>query len=160
MSKIDHILKTAITIIGGSALIIMMLAIVANVIGRMIWDSPFYGMVEIVSLSGVFLLSCAIAFAEKSRSHLIITIVSDKLRKHFRTILRIVSTITCIVMAVLLVYSGFQMAIEDWVTPGATTYVLHLNKGPFRMVWVIGAVVLCFFLIQNLVRVIKQVKNK
>lgn len=159
-SKLDRLLAKAIVIISGASLFVMMGAIAANVLGRGFFESPLYGMAEIVSLSGVFLISFSIAHTERNRSHITIRILTSRFSERTQAFLSLFSFALSIGIMAMLLYGGLLMAIEDASTAGATTYILHLNKAPFRFIWVLGCAVLILFLIRHLIETVNQVRNK
>lgn len=158
--KLDRLITKAAIIISGVSLVIMMGAVVANVIGRIFFASPIFGMVEIVSLGGVFLISFAIGYTEKKRSHIVIRILVSRLPKRLRSLFAIVIFFLSLGILALMAWGGFWRALEDATTPGATTYVLHLNKAPFRFTWVVGCIVLFGFLLHHLLEALNEVRKK
>jgi TRAP-type C4-dicarboxylate transport system permease small subunit len=158
--KLDGLVTRAAIVICGVSLVIMMSAVVANVIGRLFFASPFFGTVEIVSLGGVFLISFAIGYTEKKRSHIVIRILVSRLSQRLQSLFIIVIFFFSLTILALLAWAGFGMALEDATTPGATTYVLHLNKGPFRFTWVAGCLVLFGFLLRHFLEALGQIRKK
>ena len=158
--NVDRYAIKVIVFVAGVALMIMMGAVVVNVFGRTVFSRPLYGMVEIVSLAGVFCVSFAIGYTERNRSHIVIIILISRLPKRLRFIFTLVCYCFSLCMIALLAWGGFTMGFEDAITPGATTYVLHLNKAPFRFTWVLGCLMLGFFLLRNLIETLDQVRKK
>ncbi|UCH21567.1 MAG: TRAP transporter small permease [Deltaproteobacteria bacterium] len=158
--KIDRWISKAVILIAGFCLVIMVAAVVVNVLGRGLFDAPIYGTVEIVSLGGLFVTSFAIGYTERKRGHIVIRIMVRRLPERLRSLFVAVSFFLSLCMVALLVWGGFWMAMDDATTPGATTYVLHLNKAPFRFTWVLGCIVLCGFLLHHLLEALDQVRKK
>lgn len=152
-------MKTVI-IIAGVCLVIMVGCVVANVIGRGLFEAPIYGTVEIVSLGGLFVISFAIGYTERKESHIVIRILVSRLPERIRSVLAAVSFFFTLCIVALLVWGGFWMAMDDATTPGATTYVLHLSKAPFRFTWVVGCLVLWGFLFHHFIEALGQVRKK
>jgi TRAP-type C4-dicarboxylate transport system permease small subunit len=158
--KLDQWLVKLTSLASGIAIIIMMAVIVGNVLGRAFFSRPLYGMVEVVSLSGVLFLSLAIGYTERCRTHIAIVILTSKLPQWLRSIFAIASLSLSLCMVALLAWGGFSMGIEDATTPGATTYVFQLNKAPFRFTWVAGCLLLFGYLLHHLIEAVDQVRRK
>jgi len=158
--KLDQWIGKGLIGVTGVSLVIMMAAVVANVIGRIFFAAPVFGTVEIVSLGGVFLISFAIGYTEQKRRHIVIEILVRKLPQWLQSLFAVVIIFFSLGMVALLVWGGFWIALEDATTPGATTYVLHLNKAPFRFAWVVGCIVLCGFLLRHFIEALHRVRKK
>jgi TRAP-type transport system small permease protein len=158
--KLDRLMTRGINIITGASLIIMMLTIVINIIGRTFWGSPIFGTVEIVSLAGVFLLSFAIGYTEQQQSHIVVTMLVSRFQQWLRLFFVVVTLFLSAVIVAVLAWGGLRMAIADATTRGATTYMFHISTAPFRFVWGLGCVVFFGFLLKSLMKAIDQVRKK
>jgi TRAP-type C4-dicarboxylate transport system permease small subunit len=159
-SKLDRSTTWVAIIVCGVSLVIMMSAVVANVIGRIFFALPIYGTVEIVSLGGVFLISFAIGYTERKQSHIVIRILFNRFPQRLQSLFTIVFLFLSLGIIALLAWGGFWIGLEDATTPGATTYVLHLNKAPFRFAWVLGCIVLFGFLFRHLLEGLNRMRKK
>jgi TRAP-type C4-dicarboxylate transport system permease small subunit len=142
------------------ALLITMVMVVLNVGGRGLFGSPILAAVEIVGLAGVFLISFGIGLTEKERSHIVVRMMVSRLPKRLQQFFAIFTFCLSLGTVALLVWGGFVEAWELAHTPGATTYVLHLDRAPFVFVWVAGCIVFCGFLLRHLIEVLVEVRKK
>jgi TRAP-type C4-dicarboxylate transport system permease small subunit len=142
------------------ALLITMVMVILNVGGRGLFGSPILAAVEIVGLAGVFLISFAIGFTEKERSHIVVRMMVSRLPKRLRLLFTIFTFFLSLATVALLVWGGLLEAWELANTVGATTYVLHLERAPFAFVWVAGCIVLGGFLLYHLLEVLLEVRKK
>jgi TRAP-type C4-dicarboxylate transport system permease small subunit len=142
------------------ALLITMVMVVLNVGGRGLFGSPILAAVEIVGLAGVFLISFAIGLTEKERSHIVVRMLLSRFPKRLQQLFAIFTFFLSLGTVVLLLWGGFLEAWELATTPGATTYVLHLDRAPFAFVWVAGCIVLGGFLLYHLIEVLREVRKK
>jgi TRAP-type C4-dicarboxylate transport system permease small subunit len=134
--------------------------VVLNVGGRGLFGSPILAAVEIVGLAGVFLISFAIGLTEKERSHIVVRMLLSRFPKRLQQLFAIFTFFLSLGTVVLLLWGGFLEAWELATTPGATTYVLHLERAPFAFVWVAGCIVLGGFLLYHLIEVLREVRKK
>jgi TRAP-type C4-dicarboxylate transport system permease small subunit len=158
--NLDRVTTRVAIVVSGASLIIMMAAVVANVVGRIFFASPIYGSVEIVGLGGVFLISFAVGYTEQKRTHIVIRILVNKLPQRLQSLFVVFILFFSLGIVALLAWGGFRIGLEDATTPGATTYVLHLNKAPFRFAWVLGCIVLFGFLLHHFIEALGQARKK
>ncbi len=159
-SKCGQWISKLVIIVASVALLITMVMVVLNVGGRDFFASPILATVEIVGLAGVFLISFALGFTEKERSHIVVRMMVNRLPKRLRLLFSIFTFFLSLGTVALLVWGGFLEAWELAHTPGATTYVLHLDRAPFVFVWVAGCIVFCGFLLHHLIEVLAEVRKK
>lgn len=159
-SKCGQWISKLVIIVASVALLITMVMVVLNVGGRDFFASPILATVEIVGLAGVFLISFALGFTEKERSHIVVRMVVNRLPKRLRLLFSIFTFFLSLGTVALLVWGGFLEAWELAHTPGATTYVLHLDRAPFVFVWVAGCIVFCGFLLNHLIEALVEVRKR
>jgi len=159
-SKCGRLITKLMIVVASVALLITMLMVVLNVGGRGLFGSPILAAVEIVGLAGVFLISFAIGLTEKERSHIVVRMLLSRFPKRLQQLFAIFTFFLSLGTVVLLLWGGFLEAWELATTPGATTYVLHLDRAPFAFVWVAGCIVLGGFLLYHLIEVLREVKKK
>ncbi len=159
-SKCGRLITKLMMVVTSVALLITMVMVVLNVGGRGLFGSPILAAVEIVGLAGVFLISFAIGFTEKERSHIVVRMMVSRLPKRLRLFFTIFTFFLSLATVALLVWGGLLEAWELANTVGATTYVLHLERAPFAFVWVAGCIVFCGFLLYHLLEVLDEVRKK
>jgi len=159
-SKSGQLITKLMIVVTSVALLITMVMVVLNVGGRGLFGSPILAAVEIVGLAGVFLISFAIGFTEKERSHIVVRMLLSRLPKRIQSLFAIFTFFLSLCAVALLVWGGFLEGWELATTPGATTYVLHLERAPFAFVWVAGCIVIGGFLLHHLLEVLVEVRKK
>ena len=159
-SKCSRLIIKLMIVVTSVALLITMVMVVLNVGGRGLFGSPILAAVEIVGLAGVFLISFAIGFTEKERSHIVVKMLLSRLPKRLQQFFAIFTFCLSLGTVALLLWGGFVEAWELANTPGATTYVLHLERAPFAFVWVAGCIVIGGFLLYHLIEVLLEVRKK
>ena len=132
------------------ALLVMMVVVVANVIGRGLFSSPLLGTVEIVGLAGVFLISFAIGLTEADRAHVTVMILLNQLSPRLQSFFTLIRFLLCVGITVLLFWAGALQLWESVVRPDMVTPVLRVPKAPFVIVWMCGCVFLLGYLLKNL----------
>lgn len=143
-------------IISSLALLFMMLVVTVHVIGRNIFQAPIYGGLELISLAGVFLISFALGYTQLQKSHVIVEILTSRLRGAAGRVLAIFVMAINLVTVAMLVWGGFDFFWEAVVKRGSYTLVLHLPSAPFRFVWVLGCVALWGYMFYDFIQILRK----
>ncbi len=143
-------------IISSVSLVVMMLVVIVHVVGRNFFNSPLYGGVELISLSGVFLISFALGYAQMEKAHIVIEVLTSRLPKFLRTSLAIFVMILNLVTVVLLIWGGIDFFWEALTKRGSYTLVLHLPLAPFRFIWVLGCASLWGYFLYDFIQILRR----
>jgi len=158
--KIGRIITLVSFILASAGLLVITMAIVVNVIGRVLFSAPLLGMVEIAGMGGIFLIPFSVILAERNRSHITVTMIVSTLPTPLRSIIVIITIVLSITAIVLVAWGGVLQVWDALVRPEMVTTVLRVPKAPFITVMVIGFVVLCGYLFHHLWQeLIKAVKK-
>jgi TRAP-type C4-dicarboxylate transport system permease small subunit len=155
------LLARNIFLVGGSvAVLVAMMIVVINVVGRAVFKAPVWGSVEMVGLCGIILAPFAICFTELVRGHITVDLITHKLSRRVKSLFTITWFILSIVIIGILVWGGYQQIIYIATTSGSYTPDLEVPILPFKIVWVIEVVALLGCLIWNLVQELKRSSAK
>ncbi|MCX8117321.1 MAG: TRAP transporter small permease [Desulfobacterota bacterium] len=142
------------------SLVVMMLVTVVHVIGRLFFASPLYGGVEIISLAGIFLISFALSYTQAERSHIIIEILIHRLPKRARSVFMIFSLLISSAAVMLLGWGALLYTYDAVIKRGSKTPILHLPAAPFRVILVLGCLLLLGYFALHLVETFKTLLRK
>jgi TRAP-type C4-dicarboxylate transport system permease small subunit len=151
--------KKAPLIISSISLVIMMLVVVVHVIGRNFFSSPLYGGVEIISLSGVILISFALGYTQLQKAHIAVEVLVSRLSNSLRMPIAIFVMVVNLVTVSLLIWGGIDYFWDAIIKRGSYTLVLHLPSAPFRFVWVLGCVALWGYFLHDLIELLRKGKT-
>lgn len=90
LDQIDLILSKGLMIVGGVALLLLMILATGNVAMR-IFHVPFSGCYEIISFLGAIVTASALGYTQRNRDHIIVDILSEKFPPGVRKIVDAVS---------------------------------------------------------------------
>ncbi len=138
----------------------MMLVTVIHVFGRLFFDSPLYGGVEIISLSGIFLISFAIGYTQAERSHIIIEILTHRFSRRLQSFFAILSLFISFCAVTLLGWGAVLYTYDALVKRGSKTPILHLPAAPFRVILVIGCIVLLGYFVYHMIEAAEKLRGK
>ena len=77
LDQIDLFLSKGLMIVGGIALLSLMILATGNVVLRIL-HVPFSGCYEIISFLGAIVTAAALGYTQRNRDHIIVDILSDK----------------------------------------------------------------------------------
>ena len=148
--------RKAPLIISSIALVIMMLVVVVHVIGRNFFSSPLYGGVEIISLSGVVLISFALGYTQLQKAHIVVEVLVSRLPKSLRTPLAVFVMLVNLFTVTLLIWGAFDYFWDAVIKPGSYTLVLHLPSAPFRFIWLLGCAAIWGYFLYDFVQLLRK----
>ena len=156
LSLLKFTVKKAPLIISSIALVIMMLVVVVHVIGRNFFSSPLYGGVEIISLSGVALISFALGYAQLQKAHIVVEVLVSRLPESLRMPLAVFVMLVNLITVTLLIWGAVDYFWDAVIKPGSYTLVLHLPSAPFRFIWVLGCAGLWGYFLYDFVQLLRK----
>lgn len=99
--RLELILSKSFMIIGGAALIALMILATGNVALR-VFQIPFSGTYEIVSFLGAIVTASALGYTQRNKDHIVVDILSEKYPKVIKRIVNALSyAITTLFFAVI-----------------------------------------------------------
>jgi TRAP-type C4-dicarboxylate transport system permease small subunit len=159
-SKVGKWLNNAIFFVTSITLLIMMVVVVANVLGRGLFSSPIWGAVEVVGLAGIVMISFALSYTEREQGHITVNVLVSWLPKRVQYILSLVALLLGMGMIVFLIWGGIVQAWEAGTRPGSYTVDLHIDYTPFKVIWVVGCLTFFGFILHNFIKILAKVRGK
>ncbi len=141
--KIQRILDkitAGISWVGAGALVLMILIVVANVIGRYLLGKPVLGAVEMVGLLTVIVVFCVLAFTEAKGAHIVVDILVSRLHGRTKAILASIMSLLGAVFFIMMGWQGWDLMLSNLSPFVRTTGVLSIPFAPFMMIMAIGCV--------------------
>jgi TRAP-type C4-dicarboxylate transport system permease small subunit len=119
--------------------------IVADVVGRTVFDTPFYGVAEIVSNSIVMIVFLQAGYAIRSGSMLRADFLAQKFPPLFGRVVLAVAYLLGAAFFLMIIVGGWDAAIQSWVSgeyegEGA----LHVPAWPTRFTILFGSALAAF----------------
>ena len=131
-----------LTWIASSALGIMILFVVGNVLSRFLFKKPLPGTIEVIELVAVVIVFFSMAYTEVRRGHIYVELVVSKLRRRTQAIL---ASMMYLLATVFFAAMGWRGGVLAWsyLSPNIReTYVLSIPIAPFLFVIAFGSLVL------------------
>jgi len=133
-------------------LIAMMLMVTIDVIGRYVFNQPLRGAQELCENSLVWFTFLSAAWLLKRERHVVVSIVTDRLKPRAQSFLNIIISIIGAIVCFGIVYYGTIVVIETFQRGSVQIYTLGLPLGPLYTIIPIGC---AFLVVRFVLRTIK-----
>ena len=110
----DHLTKTLMVLAAGWAFILTFI-IIADIIGRTVFNSPVYGVPEIVMNSIVMIVFLQAGYAIRSRSMLRADFLAQKFPPFFRRAMLVIGYLLGAGFFLMILFGSLDSAIHSWV---------------------------------------------
>jgi TRAP-type C4-dicarboxylate transport system permease small subunit len=142
-------------VVGAVALMVMMVIVVGNSLGRAFFKTPIFGAIEIAGLAGVVVVAAAIGFAELEQRHVVVDVVANRFTPRSRMIADAITLFLSLGAVAFMLWAISKDALNS-VTTHEITLTTGVFTAPFKFTWAIGVIILCLFLLQHLTEAIRR----
>lgn len=112
--RLFHGLLAGLNLLGAFWVVLLMVLITADVVGRAFFNAPLTGVPEIVKISVVGLVWAMMAHTLKIDAHLRSKILLNRMSFKARRVVEMLACVLGAVMFGLIVYSGWDQMIDAW----------------------------------------------
>lgn len=144
--------------LGSAALLAIMLLTTSDVIGRYFFNHPVLGALEITEFLVLILIFSFLAHSQAQKSHVSVDLLFQHFPRTMRIIIDIINHLLCLGFMALIVWMGFERAMEIKEF-GEATNNLRIVKYPFAYFVVFGCTVLCIEYMRDLIRLILDIQK-
>jgi len=152
-SKFGRIVSIALCVIGAIPLLIMVVIVTGNSVGRALFRTPITGTIEIAGLAGVIVVAAAVGFTARERANVAVDVLMSRMKPKARRIFDTVTFTLSLGAVVFLLYAVIRNAFTS-VRLGEVTMTMNFPTSPFKFAWAAGVFVLACFLVVHLIRAI------
>jgi TRAP-type C4-dicarboxylate transport system permease small subunit len=145
--------------VAAAAIILVMLIVCANVIGRAFFETPVKGTVDITGLLGAIILGWAIAHTQVLKGHIRVDLFMERLSPLAQKIIDIFIDIINLVIFGLISWQTLVFAKATF-DAGELSQVLKIPLTPFILVVAIGCIALALVLVIDLVKTVTKAVSK
>jgi TRAP-type C4-dicarboxylate transport system permease small subunit len=154
-SKFTRVMIRVFLVVGAVALMVMMVIVVGNSLGRAFFKTPIFGAIEIAGLAGVVVVAAAIGFAELEQRHVVVDVVANRFTPRSRMIADAITLFLSLGAVAFMLWAISKDALNS-VTTHEITLTTGVFTAPFKFTWAIGVIILCLFLLQHLTKAIRR----
>lgn len=150
MEQLVSYLSRAFMVIGGAALLLLVLLASGNVALRL-FHVPYAGTYEIVSFLGALVTAGALAHTQRRRDHIMVDIVTDRFPKQLKRVLDAVSDLLASVLFGIASWQVWRWGDRIRVS-GELSETLQIKFYPFIYVTAAGFGLLTLVLVVQMLR--------
>ena len=158
-NRFGDITVKILLVIGAIALLIMMVIVVGNSLGRSLFRTPILGAIEFAGLTGVIVVSVAVGYAERERKNVAVDVITSKLSPRANAIFDIFSLFLSLCTLIFVLWAMLGDAVESF-SVHEVTFATSTPVAPFKFTWAAGIFIFCLFLLRNLINAIKAARKK
>jgi TRAP-type C4-dicarboxylate transport system permease small subunit len=153
-SKFGRIVSAVLCVIGAIPLVIMMIIVTANSLGRALFRTPVTGTIEIAGLAGVIVVAAAVGFTARERGNVAVDVLMSRLKPKAKRILDTVTFTLSLGAVVFLLYAVILDAFKS-LKLKEVTMTMNFSTSPFKFAWAAGVFILACFLLVHVIRAIR-----
>lgn len=157
LDKLGAALNKILTILGGVALLALMLLATGNVTLR-IFHAPFRGAYEVVGFLGAVVIAFALGFTQKRKDHIVVDILTEKFSKPVNRVLDAFNYFITMVFFGIVSWQIFVWGIKIWRV-GELSETLKIIFYPFVLSVGFGFAVLSLTLLNDLLKTLSPRKE-
>ena len=159
LEKIVNLLTRWLNWMAAAALIVVMIIVCANVIGRSFFETPVKGTVDIVSLLGAIIIAWAIAYTQVFKGHIRVDLLVQRLPPRLQSIVDSVIDLIGLALFALISWQTIIFAKANFEV-GELSEVLKLPITPFASVVAIGCIAITLVLLIDLIKSVSKAVGK
>ncbi len=148
--KLNDWLNRILLILGGIAVLTLMLLATGNVVLR-IFHLPFRGTYEIVGFLGAVVIAFSLGYTQKRKDHIVVDILTERFSKRTNRILNLFNYLVTMFFFSIVSWQVFVWGIKIWRS-GELSETLKVIFYPFVLSVGLGFTVLALVLLNDLLR--------
>jgi len=153
--KIVNLVTRWLNWMGAAALIVVMVIVCANVIGRGFFEKPVKGTVDIVGLLGAIIIAWAIAYTQVLKGHIRIELFVKRLPPRIQYIADSIIDLIGFALFAVISWQTILFARANFEI-GELSEVLKIPIAPFACVVAIGCIALTLVLLLDLLKSVSK----
>ncbi|HSO72741.1 MAG TPA: TRAP transporter small permease [Thermodesulfobacteriota bacterium] len=150
LDKLNDRLNRILLILGGIAVLTLMLLATGNVVLR-VFHLPFRGTYEIVGFLGAVVIAFSLGYTQKRKDHIVVDILTEKFSKRTNRILNLLNYLVTMIFFSIVSWQVFVWGIKIWKS-GELSETLKIIFYPFVLSVGLGFTVLALVLLNDLLR--------
>jgi len=150
--------ESALNLIGGGVIFLLVLLATTNVLGRWLFSAPINGYVDWVEQSMAFIAFLGIAYTKRLGGHIRMDIVVGHLHGRFLWVTELISTLLMFVVTLVLIYGSY---LHFWraYSIGDSSLDINLPTWPAKLVVPFALTVLALRLLIQIWGYLRAIKE-
>ncbi len=139
------------TAVAACVIFSLMCLVVADVLGRKLFNSPIQGAIEVTELTLVVMVYLSVAYVQGRREHIRLELFSSRLSERGVRWLNMLSLVIALVISLIITWRVGFFAWESWITDDHTMGLVEIPIWPSKFAVFFGFVLLSFRLVIDIV---------
>jgi len=151
LSRLDRMyfkFESALNLIGGMVIFLIVLLAVANILGRKFFDLPVSGYIDWTEQAMAFFAFFGIAYCQRQGGHIRMDIFVGSLRGRALWFFELISTLLMLAITILLIFGSYSHFLRALVN-GDSSFDIDLPTWPAKLVVPVMLTVLALRLLLN-----------
>ncbi|MBU0544304.1 MAG: TRAP transporter small permease [Proteobacteria bacterium] len=150
MNRINELLNSVLTFVGGIFLVAMVVLTCGNIFFRIVW-APVPGTYELMGLFGAIVTAFALGQTQTKRGHVAVDVLINTFSAKTKKALRVAGDLICMAFFSVVTWQLAVKAVTLWKT-GELTETLRIIYYPFIYAVAFGCAVLTLVCFSDLLR--------
>jgi TRAP-type transport system small permease protein len=143
----------------GVVLMVMTVIIVGNILGRVLFQTPIFGTIEIAGLTGAIVVSISVILAERARRNIVVDVIATRFPRRMRAICDGITHLLSAGTLGILFWAMFKFSLDS-LLGGEYTGTLGISPSPFQFIWAFCLLGLCGYVIWHMVDSFRKAGKK
>lgn len=139
-------------ILAAGAIMIMMISVAADVIGRYVFSHPILGAMELALLLMVVVVYLGLPVTQLEQRHITIDVLYNRLPSRLRTVINIISSFIVLGVGIILAWQAIKYALKSVKIGEYISGMASFPKYPSKIALAIGAIIFALAVATQLLR--------
>lgn len=145
--------------IGMTGVGMLMLLITSDVLGRFLFNSPVIGTADLSSYGMVIAVYCSVAYCALVKGHVSLDLIVAKFPQRGQAIIDSVTGFVSLAFFSLIIWRSV-VSLMSSCERGEVSLTLQIPSWPFRIILVIGIVILCLVLLLDFFKLLVKAAKR
>lgn len=139
--------------------LVLMVLVMADIIGRYLFNSPVPMTYEVGSFMMVFIVFLGLAYTQRMGAHIRVEFLTLHLSAQTRALLDIVASVLGLGLYAVITYEGFLWSWTSWEVGDYVAGLVNIPRYPSQFVVPFGAAILCLQFLADIVRRVSELRS-
>jgi TRAP-type C4-dicarboxylate transport system permease small subunit len=149
----------ATNLVSAACVLILMVLVIADILGRYLFNSPVPMTYEVGSFLMVFVVFLGLAYTQRMGAHIRVEFLTLRLSPRVRAILDIAASVLGLLLYGIVTYQSFIWAWDSWQVGDYVAGLINIPRWPSQFVVPLGAALLCLQFLADVAQRVAELKS-
>ena len=150
----------AANLVSAACVLVLTVLVIADILGRYLFNSPVPMTYEIGSFMMVFIVFLGLAYTQRMRAHIRVEFFTIRLSARTRAVLDIVASVLGLLLYATIVYQGFVWSWTSWQVGDYVAGLINIPRWPSQFAVPLGAALLCLQFTADVVQRVTELRER